>query len=197
MEFKYFSKQIKAIKNFLETDHDHSRKAQNLIKSCENGDIETFKKQYFPDMKLIDHSGCILKTCMFNHLKMFKYLLTIPEFQSSEAVQRNKTTYVVASIARNQMDIVKYVLDEDFVDPIDIYQNSDEFFKVASKNKQNEALNFLLYEKNYQVSPALNVWLKENNQEDALKLIQVRDSFNNLNNKLSPKAEKLEKPRKI
>lgn len=134
---------------------------------------------------------------MFNHLPMFKYLLSLPEFKNNESVEKNQTTYVVASIARNQMDIVKYVLDEAFDKPIDIYQNNDEFFKVASKNQQKEALNFLLYDKNYQVSSVLNDWLDKNNQEDALKLIQIRDSFNNLNNTLSPKDSKIEKPRKI
>lgn len=59
MELNYFKKQIKAIKDFLKSDHKHSEEARSLIVACENGDIEAFKKQYSADMKLIDHSSCL------------------------------------------------------------------------------------------------------------------------------------------
>lgn len=184
--FIKFKTIFNSIKNLFKTDVDLFLENLKIKTACEEGDIELFNQLYDSKNKLTNKNDLVIAACWKNQNQMYKYLLHEKNFISDEMVQNNLDGNLVAAAARNNLELVTYLLSDNFPIKLNLYYNN-EVFKAAVKNKSQDVLSYLLYDKNYKVSDSLINWLNEKENKFAIHMIEKRDLFFKLNQNLITK----------
>lgn len=116
---------------------------------------------------------------------MYKYLINKTESLVDSEVIRNYESHLIAVSARDSIDMVRYILSEDFPKKIDMYYDNSCCMRSAINEKNLKVIEFFLYDKSYVISPELNNWIKEKKHTHILEMIGKRDLLFNLEGSLA------------
>lgn len=183
-KFQSFFNHVNDYFKSLETWDKENRQLYN---ACETGEIEKFELYFNFKNPLLDIATCLHNACTWGNLNLAQYILKrvetedmnhphIVKFKSSGF----SGTFVV-SARNNRFDVVQFMLSPNFPEEIDMYCNNEGAMRGIVEYKNQKILQYLLYDKNYQLSENMKDFLQDK-FPTVLKDFQKRDLFSTLNN---------------
>lgn len=190
-----------------------------LVVACENNKISLIKHLLlnYPTVNIDDFFCVGFSTFVFNplccavrfnHIDAIKILLTSPELKQNANINISDSEALFISCSQDNLNLVRYLLLSDELKvKADMYaQNCRCLLKAFDKNC-GQVVQFLLYDMQIKVSPTFyentsnkndyTLFNDKNKLKELTHMIEKRDLYFSLNNKLSKKDHHLSNRVKI
>lgn len=191
---KYYSKFLSVIdglKNKIKSSNDWATEANLSHDAVTKGDFDEFKKNLNPKNPLLNFGQYGVDVAINGSYELFLQV-------EKAGIESNLITpkfYENAfnwSFARDNLDIVKNLIDRKQFSPQDI---NDSLFKSVIQNEADKIFTYMLYDLNYQVNNNLHTWLQQQPAPEAISKIEKRNLFFELNEKVISDAPKKNRPK--
>lgn len=184
---------------------------EGLIVACENNRTTNIKhlllhytELNIDDVFFIGDSPTVFNplcsAIQFGHLETAKLLLCSPELHKNANINIHNSEPLFIACSKGNLELVKFLLiSPELIHTADMQHS--RCLMSAHKKNHLEVVQFLLYDMNMPISPRFyensenkqndNVILDDNKLQELTHMIEKRDLFLSLNNKLSIKQDKL------
>lgn len=188
---------------------------QEFITTCTTGNL--YNIQYLltnPDLE--QHADIhgqddlgFRNACLFGHLNIVRYLLTSPELTQNGIPFANihaSNDLGLLWASTGHLDVVQYLLTSPEITQVggthaNLNADGDSIFQAAYTSNQTEIVHYFIFDTNIPFSQEIRECLEQDKYDplkvekmhNALKMFQIRDNYNTLNQNLSVKS--LNKPK--
>lgn len=149
----------------------------------------TLKKIKTPDLHHNDNE-VFLKSCLYGNLNIVKYFLEKKSFIKNFNINSYDGEAIINSCLSNNKELIEFLIKfNSFNDPLDIHIRDEFVFIYLVKNKIYDIINYLILDKEINITPKMEKYIQDNNLDYIKNLISIK--------KLDTKNKKISEINKI